>query len=85
MKGFLHLVFHVITPVILYIPISQVLKGRERERERGYEIGFDLHVYDLNLSTTLLKLDTVLRRHLGFLKGMFRKDIEPLYVFFVVI
>ena len=39
MKGFLHsmLVFHVITPVILYIPISQKIEG-ERERER--EIGF---------------------------------------------
>ena len=81
MKGFLHsmLVFHVITPVILYIPISQKIEG-VRERER---LALVLDPYDLNLSTTLSKLDTVLQRHLRFLKGMFREDIKHLYVLFV--
>ena len=44
-----------------------------------------LGAYDLNFSTTLSKLDIVLQWHLGFLKGMFREDIEPLYVLFVFI
>ena len=62
MKGFLHsmLVFYIITPVILYIPVSQKIEGeREREREK---LALVLDPYDLNLSTTLSKLDTVLQR-----------------------
>ena len=65
MKGFLHsmLVFYIITPVILYIPVSQKIEGeREREREREREkLALVLDPYDLNLSTTLSKLDTVLQ------------------------
>ena len=41
-----------------------------------------LSAYDLNLSTTLSKLNTMLQRHLGILKSMFREGIEPLYVLF---
>ena len=81
MKDFLHsmLVFYIITHVILYIPISQKIEG-VRERER---LALVLDPYDLNLSTTLSKLDIVLQRHLRFLKGMFREDIKHLYVLFV--
>ena len=85
MKGFLHsmLVFYIITLVILYIPVSQKIEGeRERERERE-KLALVLDTYDLNLSTTLSKLDIVLQRHLRFLKGMFREDIKHLYVLFV--
>ena len=62
MKGFLHsmLVFYIITPVILYIPVSQKIE-EERERERE-KLALVLDPYDLNLSTTLSKLDTVLQR-----------------------
>ena len=65
MKGFLHsmLVFYIITPVILYIPVSQKIGEREREREREREkLALVFDPYDLNLSTTLSKLDTVLQR-----------------------
>ena len=41
-----------------------------------------LGAYDLNLLTILLKLDTMLQRYLGFVKGMFSEDIKSLYVFF---
>ena len=44
-----------------------------------------LGVYDLNLSTTLSKLDTMFQWHLGFLKGMFRDDIKLLLLLFVFI
>ena len=93
------LVFHVIILVILYILVSQNIqeqKKSRRERERGREgervsvkksmkLTLVLGAYDLNFSTTLSKLNIVLQQHLGFLKGMFREDIEPLYVLFVFI
>ena len=61
------LVFHVITPTILYIPDSKNIEGpreRERERERvnakkSMALAFVLGAYDLNLST-ISKLDIVL-------------------------
>ena len=66
------IIFHNITLVILYIPVSQNIKGpkekeREREREREREstkLALVLGAYDLNLSTTLSNLDTMLQRHL---------------------
>ena len=63
------------------------MKGKERERERisaknSMKLALVFGLYDLNLSTTLLKLNIVLCQHLGFLKGMFREDLESLYVFF---
>ena len=81
------LVFHV----ILYIPISQNIKGpkeKEGERERAKYVEWEISVmksmrlamvlgtYDLSFSTTLSKLDIVFQWHLRFLKGMFEKDIE---------
>ena len=56
------LVFHVITPTILYIPDSKNIEGpreREREREKSMALAFVLGAYDLNLST-ISKLDIVL-------------------------
>ena len=98
MKGFLllMLVFYIITLVILYIyiyiQISKNIEGpkekerdREREGEREREMWLWLGAYDLNLSTTPSKLDTMFQQQLGFLKSMFRGDIELLYVIFVFI
>ena len=71
------LAFHIITLVILYIPVSQSIKWRERERERERErvnvnksmkLALILGAYNLNFLTTLSKLDI---SQLGFLKDMF--------------
>ena len=68
----------------IYIRISKNIEGpKEKERER--DVVLVLGAYDLNLSTTLSKLDTMFQQQLGFLKGMFRGDIELLYVIFVFI
>ena len=71
---------------------SQNKSRRERERERervsakkNMKLDLVLGAYDLNLSTTLLKLDAVPQPLLRFLKGMFREDIKPLYALFVFI
>ena len=74
----------------LYIPVSQNIEGpRERERinvRKSMKLALVLGAYDLNLSTTLAKLDiVVLKLHMRFLKGMFRENIKPLYVLFVFI
>ena len=68
------LVFHVIIHVILYILVSQNIEGqreREKERERvnvkkSTKLALVLDAYDLNLSTILSKLDTVLQCYLRF-------------------
>ena len=89
MKGFLllMLIFNIITllyNIYIYIRISKNIEGpKENERER--DVALVLGAYDLNLSTTLSKLDTMFQQQLGFLKGMFRGDIELLYVIFVFI
>ena len=76
------LVFNIITLVIyiyiyIYIQISKNIEGpKEKERERERDVALVLGAYDLNLSTTLSKLDTMFQQQLGFLKGMFRGDIE---------
>ena len=64
----------------LYFPVSQNIEERERERE-SMKLALVLGAYDLNLSTRLSKLHTVLQRHLGFLKDMFREDIEFVFIF----
>ena len=62
------LVFYAITPIIYIFQFHKILKGRERERERERErvnvkksvkLALVFGAYDLNLSTTLTKLDTV--------------------------
>ena len=53
--------------------------------KKSMKLALVLSTYDLNLSTTLSMLDIVLQQHLGFLKGMFREDKEPLYGLFVFI
>ena len=60
------LVFYAITPIIYIFQFHKILKGRERERERervnvkkSVKLALVLGAYDLNLSTTLTKLDTV--------------------------
>ena len=69
MKGFfsLNVSFLCYNTYYLYIPVSQNIEGqrkRERERERvnvkkSVKLALVLGAYDLNHSTTLTKLDTV--------------------------
>ena len=67
MKGFfsLNVSFLCYNTYYLYIPVSQNIEGqRKRERERvnvkkSVKLALVFGAYDLNLSTTLTKLDTV--------------------------
>ena len=81
--------FYAITPIIYIFQFHKILKGQERERinvNKSMKLALVLGAYDLNLSTTLTKLDiVVLQLHLRFLKSMLREDIKPLYVLFVFI
>ena len=56
------LVFYAITPIIYIFQFHKILKGRERERvnvKKSVKLALVFGAYDLNLSTTLTKLDTV--------------------------
>ena len=56
------LVFYAITPIIYIFQFHKILKGRERERvnvKKSVKLALVLGAYDLNHSTTLTKLDTV--------------------------